>query len=95
MLEVETAIKCPGLTFSNNSRLSLVDLNNIPSDLTDNSELFSVRITMIGRCKEMSGENRCNLTKKECIFKELPIFDRIDFEDDSFEDDEFFDRADY
>lgn len=94
-MEFETAIKCPGLNFLNKSRLSLVDLNNIPADLTDNSEKFSVRIIMIGRCKKLQEENRCNLTNKECVFRNLPIFERIDFEDGDFGDDEFYGRADY
>ncbi len=94
-MELETIIKCSGLNYSTKSRLSLVDLNDMPDGLTDNTEKFSVRITMIGRCKKLQGENRCNLNDKKCIFGDLQPIERIDLEDDEFEDDEFFVRTDY
>lgn len=91
-MELVTSIICPGL---NKSRISLVDLNNIPTDLTDNSEKFIVRITMIGRCKKLQKENRCNLTNKECVFGGLPVSEIIDFEESDYDDNKFYGLAEY
>lgn len=85
-IELETAIRCPGVNFLNKSRLSLVDLNVIPTDLPDNSERFVARISMINKCKKLGLGNRCDLTNQDCIFRELPLIDSVDFEEEVFLD---------
>ena len=86
-MEFVTSIICPGL---NKSRFSLVDLNDISTDLSYDFNKIAVKITRLGRCENLLPENKCNLTDNECIFRELPEIERIDFEAEDFFDQSYF-----
>ena len=89
-MEFETLIRCPGLDNSSNSRLTLVDLNDNSTDFAKDAENFMVRITMLNKCKKMGKDNRCDLTDELCIFRDLPPIERVDVEDEDFDDFERF-----
>ena len=85
-MEFEILIRCPGLDNLSKSRLTLIDLTDLSSGLTSGSEKFMVRITMLNSCKKMGEDNRCDLTKELCIFRDLPPIEREDVEDEEFDD---------
>jgi len=88
--ELETTIRCPGVNYLSELRLSLVGLNNMATELPDDSERFVVRISMINKCKKLGLDNQCDLTNQNCIFRELPPIDREDFEEEDFNDKSYF-----
>lgn len=85
-MEFETSIRCSGLDNSSKSRITLVDLTDFSTGSTNGSEKFMVRITMLNSCKKMGEDNRCDLTKELCIFRDLPPIERRDVEDEEFDD---------
>jgi hypothetical protein len=93
-MELETAIVCP--LIDNKSRLNLADLNVKPTDPIDVSDKFMVRMTMINKCKHLAldlgpGNNqKCNLTEKSCIFRELPEIGEIKLNRENFDDEDLF-----
>lgn len=89
-MEFETFIRCPGLDNLSKSKLTLVDLTDFSTELETDSEKFMVRISMFNKCKKMRDDNRCDLTEKYCIFKDLPPIERQDVEDEDFDDQSYF-----
>jgi hypothetical protein len=85
-LELEMAISCQGNFSSGKSRVSFVDSDIISNDQKGEIGKFVVRMTMLNRCKNLSPNNRCNLTNESCVFKELLPIERENFEDEDFDD---------
>jgi len=80
-MEIETNINCPGVRYPD-KRLALVDLDKKDTVAQADSNKFLVRITMIGDCKNLvTTNNRCNLTNKSCIFRELPEIETYRFDE--------------
>ncbi|HNY04415.1 MAG TPA: hypothetical protein PKI92_01520 [Candidatus Woesebacteria bacterium] len=89
-MEFETTIRCQGLEDLSKSRLSLVDLNDLPTDPANSSEKFMVRITKLDECKKIGPDNRCNLTGKNCIFRDLPPIESENIDEEDFDDQSYF-----
>ena len=45
---------------------------------------FFARITMLEECSHLDLGNRCDLTGTDCIFKELPKIENIDFDEEDY-----------